>query len=90
MSTHGADSPKSFQGRFRDELLDRELFYSVREARVPAEDWRLEYNYDRPHSSLDYMTPAAFAACLASAPASSGPAPNRIKNIDNPLIACGT
>lgn len=56
---------ESFQGRFRDEVLDRELFYSVCEARVLAENWRLEYNHERPHSSLDYVTPAAFAAvCL--------------------------
>jgi transposase InsO family protein len=48
---------ESFQGKFRDELLDRELFYSVREAKVLAENWRLEYNHHRPHSSLSYKTP---------------------------------
>jgi transposase InsO family protein len=90
---------ESFHGRFRDELLDRELFHSVREAKVLAENWSAfggEYNHHRPHSSLDYMTPAAFAvrqrADLATAPASSGPAPppNRTENMDNSLIACGT
>ena len=84
---------ESFHGRLRDELLNRELFYGVKEAKVLAEDWRLDYNHHRPHSSLDYMTPAAFAAaCLASAPASAGPAPppNRTENGVNSLIACGT
>jgi transposase InsO family protein len=90
---------ESFHGRFRDELLDRELFHSVREAKVLAENWSAfggEYNHHRPHSSLDYMTPAAFAvrqrADLATAPASAGPAPppNRTENMDNSLIACGT
>lgn len=53
---------ESFHARLRDELLDRELFYSVKEAGVLAENWRQEYNHHRPHSSLNYMTPAAFAA----------------------------
>jgi transposase InsO family protein len=64
---------ESFHARLRDELLDRELFYSVKQAGVLAEDWRVEYNHHRPHSSLGYKAPAAFAAsCLASAPASAG------------------
>ena len=53
---------ESFNSRFRDELLNREMFGSVFEARVLSGDWRLDYNNHRPHSSLDYMTPAAFAA----------------------------
>ena len=84
---------ESFHGRLRNELLNRELFYSVKEAKVLAENWRLEYNHHRPHSGLNYKTPAAFAAtCIASASASSGPAPRQYttKNVDNPLIACGT
>jgi len=82
---------ESFQGRFRDELLDRELFDTVRQAKVLAENWRLEYNQHRPHSSLDYMTPAAFAAaCLASASAGPAPSPNRRENVENSLIRCGT
>jgi transposase InsO family protein len=84
---------ESFHGRLRNELLNRELFYSVKEAKVLAENWRLEYNHHRPHSGLNYKTPAAFAAtCIASASASSGPAPRQYttENVDNPLIACGT
>jgi transposase InsO family protein len=84
---------ESFHARLRDELLDRELFYSVKQAGVLAEDWRLEYNHHRPHSSLGYKTPAAFAAsCLASASALAGPSPspNRRENVENSLIRCGT
>ncbi|MHC4187925.1 MAG: integrase core domain-containing protein [Planctomycetota bacterium] len=46
----------------KDENLDWQVFYSVREAKVVVEDWRLEYNNHRPHSSLGYMTPAEFSA----------------------------
>ena len=84
---------ESFHGRLRNELLSRELFNSVKEAKVLAENWRLEYNHHRPHSSLKYKTPAVFAAaCIASASACSGPAPQQytIGKTDNSLIACGT
>lgn len=53
---------ESFNSRFRDELLNGELFTSLTEARVLCDDYKLEYNHRRPHSSLDYSTPAAFAA----------------------------
>lgn len=53
---------ESFNSRLRDELLNRELFTSLQEAKVVTEDYRLEYNHRRPHSSLAYMTPAAYAA----------------------------
>jgi putative transposase len=60
---------ESFNSRLRDELLDRELFLSLADARWVVDRWRLDYNHHRPHSSLDYQTPAAFAArCAASAP----------------------
>ena len=82
---------ESFQGRFRDELLNREVFYSVKEAKVLAENWRLEYNHHRPHSSLCYKTPAAFAAeCIASVSATPRPQQYRAQNVGNSLIACGT
>jgi len=82
---------ESFHGRFRDELLNRELFYSVKEAKVLAENWRCEYNNHRPHSSLDYMTPAAFAAtCIPSVSATPRPQEYTRENSDNPLTACGT
>lgn len=53
---------ESFHSRFRDECLDREWFHNVREARVLAESYRRYYNEERPHSSLNYMTPFEFGA----------------------------
>jgi len=47
---------ESFNGKLRDEVLNREVFCSVREAKVIVESWRLEYNNRRPHSGLSYMT----------------------------------
>lgn len=52
---------ESFNSRFRDELLDRELFASVLEAQVLVEQHRQEYNEYRPHSALGDKTPAEFA-----------------------------
>ena len=57
---------ESFNGKFRDELLNRELFLSLAEARWVVDRWRLDYNHCRLHSSLDYQTPAAFAARCSS------------------------
>ena len=53
---------ESFNGKLRDELLNRELFLSLDEARWVIDRWRMDYNHHRPHSALDYRTPAAFAA----------------------------
>lgn len=53
---------ESFGGKFRDELLNAELFGDVIEARELSQEWKNEYNHRRPHSSLGYRTPAAFAA----------------------------
>ncbi len=52
---------ETFVGRLRDELLDRELFANVKEAKVLAEDYRQHYNHHRPHGALGYLTPAEFA-----------------------------
>ena len=52
---------ESFNGRFRDEFLNTELFFSLKEAQVLAEAWRREYNDYRPHSSLGGQTPTDFA-----------------------------
>ena len=49
---------ESFNGTFRQELLRREIFYSLQEAKVLIEQWRREYNTVRPHSSLGYLPPA--------------------------------
>lgn len=64
---------ESFNSRFRDELLDREVFASLREAKVLIEDHRVHYNDGRVHSSLGYRTPSEFATSLhrAKAPKAS-------------------
>jgi transposase InsO family protein len=49
---------ESFNGKLRDELLDREIFYTLGEAKVLIERWRQEYNMFRPHSALGYRPPA--------------------------------
>jgi putative transposase len=53
---------ETFNSRLRDEILDREVFETLKEAKVLLEDQRLGYNHRRPHSSLGYRTPAEFAA----------------------------
>jgi putative transposase len=71
---------ESFNARFRDELLDGEIFYSLREAQVIIESWRRHYNTVRPHGSIGYKPPApevfvpAFAAWPAAQPRPSPPA----------------
>ncbi|MEP2717340.1 IS3 family transposase [Pseudophaeobacter sp.] len=49
---------ESFNGRMRDELLNGEIFYSLREAQIIIERWRSHYNTKRPHSALGYRPPA--------------------------------
>ncbi|HEY8809363.1 MAG TPA: integrase core domain-containing protein, partial [Solirubrobacterales bacterium] len=49
-----------------DELLNTEVFTSLEEARVLAEDWRVDYNANHPHSALGMMSPERFAASLRS------------------------
>lgn len=61
---------ESFHSRLRDECLSLEVFDNVKHAQALVASWRSDYNHRRPHSSLGYQTPAAFAAgCLASASA---------------------
>ena len=55
---------ESFNGKLRDELLNRELFDTLLEAKVLTERWRREYNQVRPHSSLGYRPPAPQAVIL--------------------------
>lgn len=49
---------ESFNARFRDELLNGEIFYTLKEAQIVIEQWRIHYNTRRPHSSLGYRPPA--------------------------------
>ncbi|MGR3295979.1 MAG: IS3 family transposase [Candidatus Bathyanammoxibius sp.] len=55
---------ESFNGKLRDELLNREIFTTLTEAKVLIEEWRKEYNQVRPHSSLGYRPPAPEAKML--------------------------
>jgi len=49
---------ESFNARLRDELLDGEIFYTLKEAQIIIESWRRHYNAVRPHASLSYRAPA--------------------------------
>jgi transposase InsO family protein len=60
---------ESFNGKLRDELLNREIFTTLLEAKVLIENWRKEYNQVRPHSSLGYRPPAPEAIQLFYTPA---------------------
>lgn len=53
---------ESFNGKFRDECLNEEVFWNWRHAQVIVEGWRRHYNEERPHSSLGYRTPSEVAA----------------------------
>jgi putative transposase len=68
---------ESFNGRLRDELLNETLFRSLPHARSALENWRCDYNTDRPHSRLRWLTPADYAATftLAAQAASTCPTP---------------
>jgi putative transposase len=72
---------ESFNGKLRDECLNGELFLNRTEAQYVVDRWRLDYNHHRPHSRLNWMTPAAFSArcrgrrrpCAASGSATPHP-----------------
>jgi len=90
---------ESFNGKLKDECLNGELFLCLAEARYIVDRWRLDYNHHRPHSRLDWMTPAAFAAscpvvsgrtCFPSASATPNPQENTQKNITPTLTEVGT
>ena len=52
---------ESLNGRFREECLNQHWFRTIEEARAIIDEWRYHYNHERPHSTLNYMTPVAFA-----------------------------
>lgn len=82
---------ESFNGKLRDEVLNREVFCSVKDAKLVVESWRLEYNHHRPHSGLGYMSPAVFAAsCIPSASPTAQPQEYRTRKVGNSLIKVGT
>lgn len=57
---------ESFNGKLRDECLNDEIFYSLREAQVVIEMWRKPYNTARPHSALGYRPPAPLSWIAAA------------------------
>jgi transposase InsO family protein len=61
---------ESFNGKLRDVVLNREIFYTLTEAKIIIESWRREYNQIRPHSSLGYRPPAP--ETVAAAPPHGG------------------
>jgi putative transposase len=79
---------ESFNSRFRAEFLDRETFRTLPEAQVMTEKHRLKHNHERPHSSLNYKTPAEFAATWngeGSAPTALRP--HHSKNIQQVTVS---
>ncbi len=76
---------ESFHDKFRDECLNREIFGSLLEAKVLVEQWRMEYNTNRPHSSLRYQTPQEVAdrwqTSLRASPCA--PSASASRNINN-------
>lgn len=77
---------ESFHDKLRDELLNRELFGSLREAQVVLESWRCEYNDQRPHSSLGYLTPTEYAASCEIPLRATPCAPFRSANAEATLL----
>lgn len=63
---------ESFNGRFRDECLNLHWFRTIEHARQIIEQWRQEYNTERPHSSLDYLTPAEYIQKITATASSGG------------------
>jgi transposase InsO family protein len=68
---------ESFNARLRDELLNGEIFYTLREAQIVIESWRRHYNTVRPHASLGYRPPApqVFVPVFSAWPAALAPVP---------------
>jgi transposase InsO family protein len=65
---------ESFHARLRDECLNQHWFTSLADAQQKIEAWRVDYNTERPHSSLGYQTPEEFVAAHAAALRSLPPA----------------
>jgi putative transposase len=92
---------ESFNGRMRDELLNESLFFGLNHARSAIADWVEDFNTARPHSSLNYRTPADYAEILAATgsgaaqvegsapPPVAHPAPHGVTEAVEALIAAG-
>ena len=64
---------ESFNAKLRDEFLNGEVFYALKEVSVVIEQWRTHYNGTRPHSSLDYRPPAPEVIIWPTGPSGSVP-----------------
>ena len=73
---------ESFNDKLRDECLNREIFRNGKEAQTIVEAWRQEYNNHRPHSSLDYLTPAEFARLYREK--------NQVTEVNQPVEKAGS
>jgi putative transposase len=81
---------ESFNSKVRDELLNAEEFGSLLEAKVLAKEWKQEYNYVRPHSSLGYRTPAEYGEMVPRADSAALRQPEEPSvTIDPTLTATG-
>ena len=74
---------ESFNGRMRDELLNESLFFGLDHARRAVAEWAEDYNNFRPHSSLGYQTPAAYAGTIAA----TGSSAAQCESYALPLVA---
>ena len=74
---------ESFNEKFRRECLNRELIYTLSEARVIFDDYRHLHNHERPHRSLGLLTPAQFAKQLNSGSGSVRPTASLRQNLKN-------
>ena len=90
-------SIESFNGRFREECLDQSWFTSLTEARRVIEAWRVDYNEQRPHTSLRMRTPTAFAAARPFAkprrlrqPAPDAASPDVVAALTAPVLSGGS
>ena len=72
---------ESFNARLRAELLDGEIFYTLREAQIVIESWRRHYNAVRPHASIGYRAPAPECSCQRSPH-------GRLRNLDQLRRPC--
>ena len=81
---------ESFNEKLRDELLNRELFLHIEELRYVVDRWRIDYNHYRPHSSLGYRSPAAFAASYVGPDSATLRQSQHNEDVRHPLIEAGT
>jgi putative transposase len=79
---------ESFNGKLRDECLNGEIFYSLKEAQIVIEKWRVEYNTRRPHSALGYRPPApgAFAPQMAALRSPTAPCESPFASLPDEVV----